>query len=579
MVVLNTRWKIVRSDVSTITINNLVDELSITPTMARILAARGYDDVDEAYEYLNPSYKDGHDPFLMKDLNLAVKRLKDAFRKEETILVHGDYDVDGITATALLFKAFSGTCPIELYLPDRFEEGYGMSKNAIDLAKEKDISLILTVDCGISAVEEVKYAEEQGIDLIITDHHQSKEEDLETFLNTSVVKAVVDIHRPDCPYPFKYLAGVGTTFKLVQALISKGLLDIPIRELLELCAIGTVADVVKIIGENRFLVKKGLELLSKTLNPGLKSLKGLCGLEDGKQLHPSDIGFKIAPRLNASGRLGSAQNALQLLITQDWDEAQQLALNLDQLNRERQALQDEIYQEAIKKIESGKIPNLSPTSEFLVVEGEGWHEGVVGIVASKIQERYYRPTTIISVSEEGARGSGRSIKDFNLLKSLLSCEELFDAVGGHPAAAGFSISAEKIDELRRRMNEYTRQTLSKEDLIPQFEIDVELRSLKSISERLVNEINTMSPFGLGNPRPLLAIKNLILLDWRFVGRNKEHVKMTLGDSKGNEINAIAFGAAEKMENINSNQIDVVCTPSINEWRGKREVQLQVKDFR
>ncbi|MFX0091276.1 MAG: single-stranded-DNA-specific exonuclease RecJ [Candidatus Hodarchaeota archaeon] len=579
MPVLNTRWKLKRSDVSATVINRLSNELSISPITARILTVRGYEDIDEAQEFLNPSYKHSYDPFLMRDLEEAVQRLKETFQASEPILVHGDYDVDGITSTALIFKAFSSAYPVETYLPDRFEEGYGMSKNAIDFAKEKKIPLILTVDCGVSALEEAKYAEEQGIDLIITDHHQVKESDLQTLQKNSAVHAIVDIHRSDCFYPFKHLTGAGIAFKLVQALINKGALDVPLRDLIELCAIGTVADVAEITGENRFLVKKGLELLARTENPGLRALKIVCGLEEGKQLHPSDIGFKVGPRLNASGRLGSANDALQLLLTQDPGEAQQLALKLDEINQERQALQDDIYQQAINKIEKGKIPHLSPKAPFLVVDGKDWHEGVVGIVASKVQERYYRPTVVISIDEEAARGSGRSITDFNLLEALLSCEDLFDELGGHPAAAGFSIAPENIPKLRERINKYAKQALSKEDLVPQISVDAELRNLEAITERLVNEIDAMTPFGLGNPRPQLIIKNLVLRDWRFVGRTKEHVKMVLGDDRGKQINAIAFRAAEKMQTIHSNRIDVVCTPSINEWQGRREVQLQIKDFR
>ncbi|MCX7921924.1 MAG: single-stranded-DNA-specific exonuclease RecJ [Clostridia bacterium] len=548
-------------------VKEICNKASVSDLLAKIFLGRGIEDCDYIKRFLNPSLAELHDPFLMKDMDRAVARIVKAINSKEKIMVFGDYDVDGITSTSILYDFLCAQgASVGFYIPDRINEGYGLSISAIDRVIQGGVSLIITVDCGITAVEEVKYIKDNNIDIVITDHHECKGE-------LPQCDAVINPWRNDCPYPFKELAGVGVVYKLINAIcIDRGLGDLH-HHYLDLVAVGTIADVVPLVGENRIIVKQGLLKLHSTSNIGLKTIINNCALKD-KPITSWTVSFVIAPRINAAGRIGDAGRAVRLFITRDSAEAMDIALKLHDENKFRQDTELEILQQVLSIIDSDvKLQE----EKIIVVAGEGWHHGVIGIVASKITERYHRPCILISVEGEIGKGSGRSIDCFNLFKALVNCEELLERYGGHELAAGLTIRSEKISLLRTMINEYAASCLTDEDLIPRVKIDVRL-SKSDVTLDSVNEIEMLAPFGAGNPSPVFGYEGLKVEDIRTVGDNK-HLKLRLED-RGAFFDAIGFNMGSLMDSFEvTDLLDVACSLEINTWNSIKKLQLNLKDIR
>jgi len=559
-------WKRINPGISPQKILELANILQILPITAQILISRGIITPDAAKKFISPSLNHFHNPFLMKDLDKAIERIKLAVTKKEKILIYGDYDVDGMTSTTLLIQALSPyTSNLIYYLPHRIEEGYGVSRKGIDFARSKGVKLIITVDCGISAIEEIEYANSSGIDVIVTDHHEVKEK-----LPSAL--AIINPKQPGCQYPDKNLAGVGVVMKLIQGLMKEGYDAIELNTLLEFACLGTLADIVPIIGENRIIVKYGLKQLERTQNIGLKALIKVCGLE-GKEFNTYDIGFKIAPRINAMGRLEDGKLVIQLFLTQSQLEAEKIAKILNEHNIKRQHIQEIILKEAITATKDEQ------DKKVIVIASDNWHPGVIGIVASKIVDRYYRPTIIISYQDGLGKGSGRSIPNFHLLNAIKHCDNLLESYGGHEQAAGLTILPDKIDEFRQRINDYAHRVFQETDFQPSLQVmDV---SLKEINLELINELeNLLAPFGMGNPRPIFSTTSLEVLDTPVIVGNN-HLKMKVKDDISPlVVEAIGFNMGDKLSSIrNSTSIDLSYIPQINTWQDKQSLQLNIKDIK
>jgi single-stranded-DNA-specific exonuclease len=565
-------WKFKEPD--TILQKIFSDSLGITPYLAQVLINRGISTLQEVRNFLTPHLSNLHDPNLLKDMDKAIDRIKKAIRLREKILIFGDYDVDGIASVALLKRTFSQLgANILHYIPHRIQEGYGLNQEAIRYALANKVSLLITVDCGISASDEINELNRFKIDTIILDHHQpyvaaglAPAHNLEEKLPAAC--AVINPKRKDCPYPYKELSGVGLAFKFLQALC-------PSEDLighLDLVCLGTVADVVPLTGENRILVKHGLSYLNKTKKVGLRALIGTSGLS-GKEISPSFIGYILGPRINAAGRLGSAERSLQLLLTESTDEAEKIAGELNQENRNRQKLEDQTLQEAMAKIESEV--NFKD-HKVIVLHQDNWHPGVIGIVASRLVERFYRPTIIISFKETIGRGSGRSIKNFHLFDALSKCQDLLEGYGGHAYAAGLTLLKENLTRFQELINKIAHQTILGEDLLPTLEIDAEI-PLGALSEEFILEIETLAPFGTGNPKPIFSSRALELKNSpQIVGRDS--LKMWISDGR-TIYPAIGFKMAEFISSISEDKrYDLAYTPSLDDWQGGNAVQLEIKDI-
>lgn len=562
------RWKI--SDIDPKAAKELAASLNIDPLIAKLLLVRGISDPEQADVFLNGSPEHFHDPFLLDGMGEAVRRIRLALERKEKIRIYGDYDADGVSSTALMiFLLRRLHASFDYYIPHRVNEGYGLNREAIDHAKASGVTLMITVDTGISAWEEVNYASELGIDVVVTDHHEPPE------LLPSAA-AVVNPKKPGCPYPFKELAGVGVAFKLAHGLLG----NVPL-ELLEIAAIGTVADLMPLIGENRLIVRMGLEQMRATANPGLKALIDVAGIEK-PGLTSTHIGFALAPRINASGRLDSADHAVRLLTTDQEQEAASLALELDQLNKERQKIVDETVKEALRQIREKGYDD--PERRFLVLAEEGWNPGVIGIVASKILEKYYRPTIILSIDPEtgSAKGSGRSIAGFDIYRALTACSELFDHFGGHQAAAGMSLHRDRIDELRDRLEQIANERLAEDDLIPILEADL-CCTLSEVPMEGIRQIERLAPFGMGNPSPRFVFSRLRLNDKKLIGKDQKHLKLVLSSASAetaSTIEAVGFGYGPAAGGISQTaEIDVFGELSVNEWNGMRRAQIIIQDMR
>ncbi|MCR4435414.1 MAG: single-stranded-DNA-specific exonuclease RecJ [Clostridiales bacterium] len=551
-----------------IKMGDLAVKAGIHPLIAKIFQNRGIGDIDYIKKYLYPSLDELHDPFLLKDMDKAVDRIINAVNGGESIVIYGDYDVDGITATSILYHFLTRLkAKVEYYIPDRMDEGYGLSMSGMDRILEANASLIITVDCGITAVEEVKYIKSKNVDVIITDHHRCKEELPDAL-------AVVNPTRPDCEYPFKGLAGVGVAYKLLDALcIKMGLGDL-CREYLDLVAIGTVADIVPLVDENRIIAKFGIPVIENSGNLGLRVLMESCGL-DNKPVTSYTIGFMLAPRINAAGRVGDARRAVELFNTRDREKALDLALELNDENRYRQDMEGDIFQQALSFIDS----NIDLDREkVIVVAGEGWHAGVIGIVASRITERYYRPCILITNEEGMGKGSGRSIQGFNIFDALEHCEDLLEKYGGHELAAGLSLKIENVPEFRKRINAYADAVLTEYELTPKLKIDAVI-GREDVNVETVEAIEALAPFGPGNPAPLFLYNNLKASDIRTVGEGKKHLKLKLWEDEFH-IDAIGFNMGEAAGSFKcGDALDVVCTMEINTWNLVERVQLNIKDLR
>jgi single-stranded-DNA-specific exonuclease len=549
-------------------IDKLANETGVSRLIAKVLLNRNIKDGDYIKSFLNPDLKNLHNPFLMKDMEKAVERIISSIDVGEKITLYGDYDVDGVTGTTILydFLKYVGA-DVTFYIPDRLEEGYGVSKDAVEFLINQDSDLIITIDCGITAIHEAAYAKENNVDMIITDHHECGETLPGAF-------AVINPCRPDCEYPFSELAGVGVVFKLINALcIKMGLNDMYLKYL-DLVAIGTVADIVTLRDENRVIVKYGMEIIPETTNIGLKALLNISGLE-GKTVGPYEIGFIIGPRINAAGRTGDAIKAVDMFITKDENKALDIAKELDEANRLRQEIEHTIYQQAIEKVEA-EID--LKKEKVIVLAKEGWHQGVIGIVASRIIENYYRPCILISIDGDVGKGSGRSIDGFNLFEALKNCESLLEKYGGHELAAGLTIDSQKINDFRLAINKYANSVMEEDILIPKIKIDAYIDK-DDLSLENVGQLDLLSPFGPGNPSPVFGCKGLIVDEIRGVGADFKHLKSKLY-FQGLPIDAIGFNMGSMIDSLKKNDnLDVAARLELNTWNSITKVQLNLRDIR
>jgi single-stranded-DNA-specific exonuclease len=543
-------------------------ELGLSPLCAAILISRGHDSLESASAFLNPCLDHLHDPILMLGLDKACDRIFKAVQNHEKVLVWGDYDVDGTTGTVLLRSVFK-MIGLEsgYHIPNRFTEGYGVNRPALEQAKQDGYSLVITVDCGIRSFEPLEWAHENGLDVIVTDHHLSDEVN-----GNPPAYAIVNPNQPGCGYPDKHLAGVGVAFKLAHELLRRAGKESFVPSFLKVAAIGTIADIMKLTGENRAIVSIGLKDLLGTRNYGLKALMEVADCRsDMTSYH---IGFRIAPRINAAGRMDVAKHVVELFEATSFDEARRLAELLDTKNRERQQIQQKITELAL--LQSKDIDK----HDFVVVAGDDWHKGVVGLAASRIAEQFHRPTIVLTIKDGIASGSARSISDFHLLNALESCSDLFEQFGGHAAAAGMTIKAENIDHLRSRLNKHCLEYLLDEHRTPQLRIDAEVSS-RTMTLSLLNELSRLEPFGAGNPKPIFLTKNLVLTDQPFIMKDK-HLKMFLSDGNGKTFEAVWWDGVRKFNGQTLKpkaSIELAYSPEANTWQGTTRLQLVVEDLR
>jgi single-stranded-DNA-specific exonuclease len=553
--------------ISEIDAKRISDEANVPKLIAKVLLNRGINDCKKIWRFLDPSLEDLNDPFLMKDMDRAAERVKTALVNKEKIVIYGDYDVDGITSTSILINFLSrlgATC--DFYIPDRIDEGYGISIAAIDKIRQISPSLIITADCGITAVDEVKYIKECGMDIIITDHHEC----------TGVLPdahAIVNPHRPDCMYPFKGLAGVGVVYKFIHALCIEMSLGDIYQDYIDLVTLGTVADVVPLVDENRIIVKYGIPKIENTSNIGLRALINNSGLEN-RTITSTSISFILAPRINAAGRLGDAGRGVRLFTTKDEREALGIALELNEENKNRQDMELYIFSEAINAIEA-KID--LDREKVIVAAGKSWHHGVIGIVASKITERYYRPCLLLSVENGICKGSGRSIEGFNLFKALKYCSPLLTKFGGHELAAGLSLKHSNLELFRKMINEYANTILEDEDLIPRIRIDASIEK-QDINMDSVKALADLAPFGAGNSEPVFSYDKLRISDIRTVGEDR-HLKLWLRDN-GFYTEAIGFNMGTLINEFNAGDLlDAAFSLEINSWNSNERIQFNLKDIK
>ena len=545
-----------------------LEQAGLPALVAAVLCARGIDTPEKADEFLCNSPDLLHDPFLLRDMDRAVARIRRGLDGGEKIAVYGDYDVDGITATCLLTEYLEEAGGrVVSYIPDRTEEGYGLNRSAIDYLKTENVTLIVTVDCGITAVEEVEYARGQGIDVVITDHHQCKEV-------LPAAEAVVDPRRPDCGYPFPELAGVGVALKLVLALTPESRRQAVLARYCELAAIGTVADVMTLTRENRAMVHMGLAALANTRRPGLRALMNEAGCDSSKPISAVTIGYGLAPRINAAGRMEQAKVALEMLRTRELERGRELAGMLCVLNRERQSIELGIFEECDRLLTDR--PELAGPA--IVMAGEGWHQGVVGIVASRLAERYACPAFMICLDGGKGKGSCRSYGKFNLFAALEQCAHLLEGYGGHELAAGFTILEENIPAFRAAMCGLVERYAAEHEMVSTLQVDVEIDDCEMLSGRQVDALSMLEPFGSGNPKPVFLLRSALVLSCGNVGGGR-HMKLRLRRD-GVAVDAIFFGVnSAACGVVPGDRLDVVFTPHINEFRGNRNVQLQLCDLR
>ncbi|MFC0561843.1 single-stranded-DNA-specific exonuclease RecJ [Halalkalibacter alkalisediminis] len=555
------RWKI--KEQASSQVDQLVNELNIAPLVAKLLINRGFDTVESARRFI---YKDEmvyHDPFLLDDMERVVTRIQSAVEQNEKILIFGDYDADGVSSTVVMYCALKSLgAVVDFYIPNRFTEGYGPNEPAIRKAKEQGYGLIVTVDTGIAAVHVANVAKEINLDFIVTDHHEAPPILPDAY-------AIVNPKKPGCPYPFKGLAGVGVAFKVAHALLGR----IP-KEWLDIVVIGTVADLVPLVDENRLLVMEGLHALQSTEKPGLIALKKKCGISS-QVVQADHVGFGIGPRINAAGRLDSADPAVALLLSESHEEAEQLASEIDDLNKERQAVVSDITEAAIQVVEDQFPPN---ENEVLVIAGEGWNAGVIGIVASRLVERYYRPTIVLSIdAEKGlAKGSARSIEGFDMFAELSKSRDILPHFGGHPMAAGLTMNADDLVELRTRLCKQAREVLTVDDFKPVTSIDL-VASVDDVSVNVIKQLEQLAPFGVSNPTPKVLIQDVHLDQMRKIGSESNHLKVGFTQN-GATLDGIGFHLGYLSEEITAQaKVSAVGTLSINEWNNHIKPQLMIED--
>jgi len=549
----------------------LAEKIAMSPILADLLIQRGIKTESAAKRFFRPMLNELIDPFLMNDMDVAVDRLNDAMGRKERIMVYGDYDVDGCTAVALVYKFLQQFYSnIEYYIPDRYEEGYGISIKGIDHAAEHDVKLIIVLDCGIKAIGEIEYARQRGIDFIVCDHHVP-DDDLPPAL------AILNPKREDSTYPFKHLCGCGVGFKFMQAFAkNNGIPFSRLIPLLDFCAVSIAADIVPVVGENRILAFHGLKQLNQNPSVGLKSIIEICGLT-GRELTMSDIVFKIGPRINASGRMQNGTEAVELLVERDFQKALAQATHVNEYNEQRKDVDKQMTEEAnqiVEKLESEK------RHASIVLYDENWKKGVVGIVASRMTELYYRPTVVLTRSGDLATGSARSVAGYDIYDAVKSCRDILENFGGHTYAVGLSLKIENIPEFRRRFQQYVNEHILPEQTEATLDIEGEI-DFKDITRKLQNDLKRFAPHGPGNAKPLFCTRNVY--DYgtsKVVGRHQEHIKLELVDSKSsNVMNGIAFGQSASARYIKSKRsFDIVYTIEENTYK-RGDVQLQIEDIK
>ncbi len=550
----------------------LAAELGLNPVVCLLLVQRGLSTVEAVKKFFKPSLEDLHDPFLMPDMEKAVKRLNKALGNKEKILIYGDYDVDGTTAVALVYKylrPYSST--LDYYIPDRYDEGYGISYKGIDYAKANGITLVISLDCGIKAVDKIDYAKRLGIDFIICDHHMPDD-----VLPDAV--AVLDAKRVDSQYPYEHLSGCGVGFKFMQAFARSNNFPVAnLERLLELTAVSIASDIVPITGENRILAYYGLKQLNTNPSLGLKGIIDICGLT-GKEITISDIVFKIGPRLNASGRMMNGKEAVELLLAKDAETAREKSANINQYNEERRELDKKITDEANALIHQSI--NMADR-KAIVVYNPAWHKGVIGIVASRLTEKYYRPAVVLTKSSELITGSARSVTGFDIYKAIEGCRDLLENFGGHTYAAGLSLKEENLSAFTERLQKLAAEEIIPEQMIPQIDIDAVL-DLHNITPQFMNELKRMSPFGPENQKPVFC--SLGVKDYgtsKLVGKDQDHIKLELIDDRSNTpIHGIAFGMHQHINHIKAMKpFDICYTIEENTYNGNTSLQLMIKDIK
>ncbi len=550
----------------------LAVRLEVSPLVAQLLVNRGIETVETAQTYLYPTLSNLHDPFLMHGMERAVDRIHAAREKGEQIWVYGDYDTDGTTAVALLLSVFRELdVPVRYYIPDRFREGYGLNQEAVKDLKAKGCDLVITVDCGITSVNEVKLANDVGMDVIITDHHQAPPDALPS------AHAVINPKMADSEYLLDGLAGVGLAFKLAHGLMGGGEPTQPLIDQLDLVVLGTVVDMATLTGENRTLTKLGLAEINNRKRPGIHALCEVASFSENKPIVGHTLGFVLGPRINAAGRMDTASKVVELLTAESYEAALPFAEELDANNTERREVEGRIREEAIELVK--RSVNLDE-AKGLVLAREGWHQGVVGIVASRILQMYHRPVFLLAINGSEAHGSGRSIEGLNLADSLNAATHLLVKHGGHQAAAGLTIETEKIEEFRECFNEYASEHLSEEDLVPKLDIDFEAQA-SFLALNAIRELNLLEPFGQDNPAPQLAIRGLVLQRPPLrMGKEKQHLKLYVTDGR-HALDVVGWGMADYEIALRGQNVcvDLAGAPQINDWNGRSSPQLVIKDIR
>ena len=586
---METRW-IIAKDADKQEVRSLSESLGIDEVLANLLVQRGITSYEEAKNFFRPSLEHLHDPFLMKDMDKAVDRLQKAMNEGEKILIYGDYDVDGTTAVALIYtylKNFVNKKRIEFYIPDRYDEGYGISYKGIDYAADNGFGLVIVLDCGIKAVEKIEYANQRGVDFIICDHHRPDE-----VLPNAV--AVLDSKRPDCEYPYKELSGCGVGFKLITALSMR--LGRPIEEVYELLdyvAVSIAADIVPITGENRVLAYFGLKQLNINPRPGIEAVlrqanigrrKNVSEVEGEQQnaleraLTISDLVFLIGPRINAAGRLEKAADSVRLLLATKYDHAEKLAASINDLNSKRREFDNAITEEALQMIDADeKLRNAKST----VIFNENWHKGVIGIVASRLTDSYYRPTIVLTRSGNLITGSARSIKNFDIYDAIDDCSDLLEHFGGHKYAAGLSLKPENLEKFSERFEKYVSEHLEETDLTPELNVDIEM-DFTNITPKFVRILKQFAPFGPGNLSPVFLTKNVVDAGFSRAVGNHKHLKLSVMQQGNTDFvfSGIAFQKGELYDRIHDKEPFTMCyNIEENFWQGKTTLQLNVKDIK
>lgn len=560
---MNKKWQICECDKEKV--ENIKNKYNLNSLLATILVNKNIIDKEKIRLFLEPNRNDFYDPYLINDMDIATDRIIKAINNQEKVIIYGDYDVDGITSITVL-KSFLKDVGLQAsyYIPNRLEEGYGLNKDAINKIAEQGYTLMITVDCGITAIEEVEYANSLGIETIITDHHEPGEE-----LPNAL--AVIDNKRKDSKYPFRELAGVGVAFKVSQALSQKlNLKEEIYLKYLDIVCVGTISDIVPLVDENRVITKLGMLLVKQTKNLGLRSILNSSGY---RQINSMAISFGVAPRINACGRLGDAEEALKLLLSTDIYEVNELTNKLNEHNRQRQEIEKSISKEAIEKIENEKLNE----NRTIVVGGKNWHHGVIGIVSSKITEKYFKPSILLSLEENGiAKGSGRSIPGFDLHEALMKCEDLLDKFGGHSMAVGLTLKQENLSEFYKRFEDFAKESKI-EEIVPIINVDAKIE-LSDINKKVIEDLKQLEPFGEANKMPIFALKNVKIDSIRSLSDGK-HLKLTLRE-KNQVISAIGFNIGNLVNEYKiGDRIDIAGTLEINTYNGMESLQINIKDVK